>query len=120
MEALRHRYSSAEHLLREAVETSTHAFGVSHAEAAQAKEDLARVLWAENRLAEAEEYYQQALQSMESAWGTEDPRLMEKLERYARLLHQNKHFAKAEEAEVRAVRIKVRQALKAEHTDISG
>jgi tetratricopeptide (TPR) repeat protein len=120
VEYLRHHYERAEDLLRESLEIRNRTFGPVHIETAQNREDLAQVLWAEKRLDEAERYYQEALQSLEIAWGPEDLRLLDKLERYAQLLHQNKHFAKAQEAEVQAVRIRVRHAIKAEHSKVSG
>jgi tetratricopeptide (TPR) repeat protein len=56
--------------------------------------------------------YSKGLRILEAAWGSDDPRLIPKLDRYSALLRSQEQYAEAETAQVRLMRIRVRQALR--------
>jgi tetratricopeptide (TPR) repeat protein len=107
----RRHYAEADRLLREAETILREAPGANAADLARVDSNLGRVLWEEKRYGEAEQEYAESIRLGESAWGGDSPKLLAAFESYAVISKQNQHFAESEQAEVRAMRIRVRQAL---------
>ena len=73
--------------------------------------NLAEVLWVGKQFDAAEALYGKAVTALEKIWGADSPKLLPCLERYASMLHATRHYGPAEQTEVKAMRIRVKQAL---------
>jgi len=69
---------------------------------------------AERRYSEAVRLYRRALPMRDRTLGGDNPKFAESLENYATALRETEDYAEAEKVEVRATRIRVRTALRAE------
>jgi tetratricopeptide (TPR) repeat protein len=76
--------------------------------------NLAILYTAERRFAESAPLYLRALPLRERVLGADHSKLAEALENYAVVMRKLEEYAEAEKAQVRATRIRVRTALRAE------
>ena len=110
-EARRKHFPEAMKLLRESLDILRASYGPEHPDVALVAANLGRTLWMTKRYDEAEGLFAEAIRVQESHFGLDYAQLVPLYEEYAQLLHTNQHFAASESVKLRAMRIRVRQAL---------
>ncbi|MBI3597372.1 MAG: tetratricopeptide repeat protein [Nitrospirae bacterium] len=104
------RYAAAEALYRRAISIWEKTPPADSSELAMSLNNLAALYSAEGRYAEAEAFFRRSLMTWEKAFGPDHPDSVTSLENYAVFLRQMNREAEATELEVRANRIKNKQA----------
>jgi tetratricopeptide (TPR) repeat protein len=98
-------------LLRESRDILRSTWGPDHPQVALIEANLGLTLWRSKQYDEAEVIMADSIRIQEGLFGPDNPGLVPLYENYAQLLRDNQHFAASEEAKLRAMRIRVRQAL---------
>jgi tetratricopeptide (TPR) repeat protein len=108
----RKKYSAAEPLFQECVGIFEKRLPPNHPEIGKVTASLAELYRREGRFEESETLYRKALQILEQSWGPENPQLLSLLDSYSFVLRTRQEYAQAASIDVRAMKIRVTQALR--------
>lgn len=111
---LQHHYRESEALLGRALAINERSLGENHKDTGLLAGNLARLYCQEKRFAEAEPLLKKAVAVRELNFGPDDPILGMLLAEYTVVLRHEMHFSEAEQAEVRSMKIRVRNELRSE------
>ena len=107
------KYADALEYYERAEQIAKSSFGQQSAQEAQISRDIAIVYAASKQFDQAQAAYSRAIRCLQgSPAGPETPILASWLHEYANLLRKQRHFSEAEQAEVQAVKVEVRNAIK--------
>ena len=112
------KYDRAVDLFQKAESAEEKTFGPDSLKTAQVLADLAIVYRAAKQFDDAIATYRKAIRALELSAGPDSPRLSAILRSYAGTLRAKQQFGEAEQAEVRALGIQVRNAVKSAHSEV--
>ncbi|MFL6450959.1 MAG: tetratricopeptide repeat protein [Bryobacteraceae bacterium] len=106
------RFQESITLFSRALAINERSLGANHPDTGLVAANLAEAYLLRKRYSEAEPLFGQAIAARERAYGPEDLTLARLLSEYSHVLRANGKFSEAEFAEVRSVRINVRNAIR--------
>jgi len=111
------KYHEAASLYERAKAIQETSRGKDHPDVARTWRNLAITEASLKDLSKADDAYRNAIRILENSEERDDPTLFSWLRQYAQLLRKEGQFAEAEQADVRASRIEVRNAIRAEELE---